>query len=148
MVIPIIIIQIVVSTQFHCEKFLLKIIFVDKYQAEFINNIKSYRKEKGLSQEKLAELCNVSTSTIGCIESAHQNPSFELIVKIAEKLDIHPADLFLRDSSKVQDRELYSKYHELLLNCEHLPECHKQIVNQLVKSLAESASNTKYKTSH
>ena len=146
LVIPIIIIQIVVSTQFHCEKFLLKIIFVDKYQAEFINNIKSYRKEKGLSQEKLAELCNVSTSTIGCIESAHQNPSFELIVKIAEKLDIHPADLFLRDSSKVQDRKLYSKYHELLLNCEHLPECHKQIVNQLVKSLAEST--IEYKTSH
>lgn len=121
---------------------------MDKYQAEFINNIKSYRKEKGLSQEKLAELCNVSTSTIGCIESAHQNPSFELILRIADAFSIHPADLFLRDSSKVQDRKLYSKYHELLLNCEHLPECHKQIVNQLVKSLAESASNTKYKTSH
>lgn len=121
---------------------------MDKYQAEFINNIKSYRKEKGLSQEKLAELCNVSTSTIGCIESAHQNPSIDLVFRIAEALSIHPADLFLRDSSKVQDRELYSKYHELLLNCEHLPEKHQQIVNQLVKSLAESGNGTEYKTFH
>ena len=146
--IPTIIMQIIVLAQFPSKKFLLKIIFVDRCQEEFIKNLKFYRKEKGLSQEKLAELCNVSTSTIGCIESAHQNPSFELIVKIAEKLDVHPADLFLRDSSKIQNRELFSKYHELLLNCEHLPECHQNTVTQLVKSLAESGNNTEYKTSH
>ena len=91
---------------------------------------------------------NSSNGQIGNIEAGKAFPSFELILRIANAFSIHPADLFLRDSSKIQDRKLYSKYHELLLNCEHLPECHKQIVNQLVKSLAESTSNTEYKTSH
>lgn len=112
---------------------------MDKNQADFIDNLKFYRKQKGLSQEKLAELCNVSTSTIGCIESAHQNPSFELIVTIAEKLSIHPSDLFLRDASKVQNLDLYRKYHELLSNCERLPEYQLKTVNQLAQSLAEFA---------
>lgn len=89
---------------------------------------------------------NSSNGQIGNIEAGKAFPSFELILRIADAFSIHPADLFLRDSSKIQDRKLYSKYHELLLNCEHLPECHKQIVNQLVKSLAEST--IEYKTSH
>lgn len=111
---------------------------MDKNQEDFISNLKFYRKQKGLSQEKLAELCNISTSTIGCIESAHQNPSFELILTISEKLNIHPADLFLRDASKAQNRDLYSKYHELITNCEHLPEYQQKTVSQLAQSLADA----------
>ena len=139
MVIPIIIIRIIVLTQFYYYKFLLKITIVDKYQEEFIKNLKFYRKEKGLSQEKLAELCNVSTSTIGCIESAHQKPSFELIIKLSENLNIHPADLFLQDASKTQNQELYRKYHELIRYCESLPSNQQHSVKQLAQSLAESA---------
>lgn len=121
---------------------------MDEYSEEFRMNLKFYREQKGWSQAELAIQANSSNGQIGNIEAGKAFPSFELILRIANAFSIHPADLFLRDSSKVQDRELYSKYHELLLNCEHLPECHKQIVNQLVKSLAESASNTEYKTSH
>ena len=72
---------------------------------------------------------NSSNGQIGNIEAGKAFPSFELILRIADAFSIHPADLFLRDSSKVQDRELYSKYHELLLNCEHLPECHKPSIH-------------------
>lgn len=117
---------------------MLKITIVNKFQDEFIANIKYYRKQQGLSQEKLAELCNVATSTIGCIESAHQNPSFENIIAIATALSVHPADLFLRDSSKAQNRELYSKYHQLMNNCEHLPDYQQQSVCQLAQSLADA----------
>jgi len=117
---------------------LLKITFVDKYQEDFVNNLKFYRKQQGISQEKLAELCGFSTSTISCVESFHQNPSLDLILKIANSLNIHPADLFLRDSSQTQDRALYAKYHKLIHNCEYLPEHQKQSVDQLVQSLAEA----------
>ena len=119
---------------------------MDEYSEEFRMNLKFYREQKGWSQAELAIQANSSNGQIGNIEAGKAFPSFELILRIADAFSIHPADLFLRDSSKVQDRELYSKYHELLLNCEHLPECHKQIVNQLVKSLAEST--IEYKTSH
>lgn len=74
------------------------------YQEDFINNLKYYRNKKGLSQEKLAELCDVGTSTIGCIESYKQYPSFDLLYKIANALSIHPADLFLRNSSVSKEK--------------------------------------------
>ena len=57
------------------------------------------RKELNYTQEKLAELCDCATSTIGCIESYIKLPSFEMIEKIATALNIHPADLFLRNAS-------------------------------------------------
>lgn len=39
---------------------------------------------------------------IGNIESGKAKPSFDNIVKIANALEINPADLFLRDASKNQ----------------------------------------------
>ncbi len=69
------------------------------FQDDFIANLKYYRKERNISQEMLAELCDCATSTIGCIECGRQTPSFELLVKIANALKISPADLFLRNAS-------------------------------------------------
>lgn len=83
------------------------------YRKEFIANLKYYRKQKSITQEKLAELCDVATSTIGCIESAQQYPSFELLYKIAEVLKIHPADLFLRDASNTKELEIVHKLNSL-----------------------------------
>lgn len=69
------------------------------FQEDFVENLKFYRKQKGISQEKLAEICDCATGTIGCIECGRTLPSFEMIVKIAAALKIHPADLFLRNAS-------------------------------------------------
>ena len=41
---------------------------MNKYQKDFIENLKKYIKKKGLSQAQLAEFCNISTGTIGNIE--------------------------------------------------------------------------------
>lgn len=73
---------------------------MNKYQSMFIANLKYYRDKKGISQARLAELCDCGVGTIGSIESARQNPSFDLLWRMADVLEIHPADLFLRDSSK------------------------------------------------
>ena len=78
---------------------MLKIGIVSAIQEEFIKNLKYYRNEKGFSQEKLAESCDCATGTIGCIECGKTMPSFEMIDKIASALQIHLADLFLRNAS-------------------------------------------------
>ena len=70
-----------------------------EFQEDFVENLKFYRKQKGISQEKLAEMCDCATATIGCIEICRQLPSFDMITKIAAALKIHPADLFLRNAS-------------------------------------------------
>ena len=86
---------------------------MNPHQEAFIENLKYYRSKKGISQAKLAELCECGAGTIGSIESARQFPSFDLLFRISEVLEIHPADLFLRDSSKT-DKEIRSHIEHIL----------------------------------
>ena len=116
---------------------------MEEYWNDFRNNLKFYREQKGWSQSELAIQANISNSQIGNVEAGNASPSIDLVFRIAKALSIHPADLFLRGASMAQNRELYSKYHELLSNCEHLPEYHQKTVNQLVQSLAESVPEYK-----
>ncbi len=65
----------------------------------FGTNLRKYRAEKGLSQEKFAELCGLHRTYISDIECFQRNVSLENIQKIAEALDIEPSTL-LTDSHK------------------------------------------------
>lgn len=85
------------------------------HQSTFIANLKYYRSQRGLSQAKLAEFCNCQPGTIGCIESGRQFPSFDLLFKMADVLQVHPADLFLRNASNVME-ETYAILKEELLS--------------------------------
>lgn len=86
---------------------------MNSYSKDFIENLKYYRKQKGITQEKLAELCDVATSTIGCIESAQQYPSFDLLYKMADVLEIHPANLFLKDASNTKGLDIIQKLNTI-----------------------------------
>lgn len=56
--------------------------------------IKQLREKKGLSQEKLARLADVSNNTIVNIESGKQtNPTIETVSKIAKALDVSIEEL-------------------------------------------------------
>ncbi|MBR4245389.1 MAG: helix-turn-helix transcriptional regulator [Treponema sp.] len=95
---------------------------MNEFQEDFVENLKFYRKQKGISQEKLAELCDCATATIGCIEIYRQLPSFEMIVKIAAALKIHPADLFLRNASSTVSKTKKILLTELLPQIEDFVE--------------------------
>jgi transcriptional regulator with XRE-family HTH domain len=64
-----------------------------------IDNIKRIRKEKGISQEKLAEACNTATSYIGLMETYRNVPKLSTIERIAKALDVDPLEFF-RDTDK------------------------------------------------
>lgn len=72
------------------------------YQANFIQNLKFYRKRAGVSQAELAEMCNVSNGTIGNIECGMTKPSFDLIFSIAAALKI-PADELFKSAEVTED---------------------------------------------
>jgi transcriptional regulator with XRE-family HTH domain len=63
-----------------------------------IDNIKRIRKEKGISQEKLAEACDTATSYIGLMEIYRNVPKLSTIQRIANALGVDPLILF-RDIS-------------------------------------------------
>ena len=75
------------------------------YQRCFIENEKFYRKKCGFSQSRLAELCDVSTGTIGNIECGITKPSFDLIVTLADRLHTTPEALFHADVQPVFEEE-------------------------------------------
>ena len=57
-------------------------------------NIKKYRKERGLSQDKLARLADVAHATIIKIESGGiQSPTIDTVQKIAKALGVGLEDL-------------------------------------------------------
>ena len=54
----------------------------------FGSNVQKYRKELGLSQEKLAEIAGVHRTYIGMIERAEKNITLCNMEKIAKALNI------------------------------------------------------------
>jgi len=56
--------------------------------------LKLARVEKGLSQQELADLCDVTRQTIGLIEKGKYNPTLNLCIKIARVLNLTLNDLF------------------------------------------------------
>ena len=72
---------------------------------EFGNNIKKARKNKGLSQENLADILCVTRSAITRYENGEVFPNPEQISIICDALDIYPNDLFDSSNNKVINKE-------------------------------------------
>jgi len=60
----------------------------------FGKNVRKQREKQNLSQEKLAELCNLHRTYIGGIERGERNVSLENIQKVADALDVKISELF------------------------------------------------------
>lgn len=64
-----------------------------------IENIKRIRKEKHITQERLAEYCETSVSYIGLMETYKNIPKLSTIERIAEALNVPVLDLFREKSA-------------------------------------------------
>jgi transcriptional regulator with XRE-family HTH domain len=58
------------------------------------SNIRTYRNNLGISQEKLAEMINMATNYLGLIEGGKKFPSADMIERIAAALGKDTPDLF------------------------------------------------------
>lgn len=63
-------------------------------QQRFGRLVAGHRKRAGKTQEKLAEIAGVSVDMISRIEAGGTGARFPNIVKIANALDVDPAELF------------------------------------------------------
>lgn len=63
----------------------------------FGTNLRKFRKEKGYSQEKLAELCGLHRTYISDIECFTRNISIENVQKISNALEIKAYKLFMEE---------------------------------------------------
>jgi DNA-binding XRE family transcriptional regulator len=66
-----------------------------RQQSIFVQNLRKHRRKCGFTQAQLAEKVNVSTHHIGMIELSRNNPTLELVERIADALNIKTYELFI-----------------------------------------------------
>ena len=66
------------------------------------NRLEELRKQRGMTQEELADALEVSRQTIGSLESGRYNPSILLAYKIARHFHAGIEDIFIYEE---QDHE-------------------------------------------
>ncbi|MDR0464324.1 MAG: helix-turn-helix domain-containing protein [Treponema sp.] len=100
----------------------------------FIQNLKKFRKNEGLSQMKLAEYCDTATSYIGEIEIGRRFPSIDMIEKIAQALRIEPYCFFKSqtNNSHVSDTEILFP---------QLPNSMKKQIKTQIKTQIDQSTN-------
>jgi transcriptional regulator with XRE-family HTH domain len=59
----------------------------------FGGNVQKYRKEKQISQEKLAEIAGIHRTYVGMIERAEKNITLRNMEKLAKALEVEIKDL-------------------------------------------------------
>jgi len=57
-------------------------------------NIRRLRERKNLSQQNLADTCNIPKTSIGRVERGEVSVTIKTIIKIANALEIEPKDVF------------------------------------------------------
>jgi len=68
-------------------------------------NIKEYRRKYGFSQDKLAELANISSQYLATVETCRKFPTPEVLERLAEALNIEPHELFTFASTPQNELE-------------------------------------------
>ena len=70
-------------------------------RARFGSRLKQLRTEKGLSQERLAELATMHWTYIGGIERGERNPTLINIEKLADALEVTLPELLTLEAKRV-----------------------------------------------
>ena len=70
------------------------------------NNIKEHRRKCGFSQDKLAELANISSQYLATVETCRKFPTPEVLDRLAIALDIETHELFIFANPKSELEKL------------------------------------------
>jgi len=109
----------------------------------FAANLKEYRRKKGLTQEKLAEIADISLRYIAMLELGKSFPSGEMLEKIAIALDIQAFELFYPLATI--DGALFHLEQSILTKIEKTVDATlKQSALKNTKSMNESFINEKF----
>jgi len=60
----------------------------------FADRLKELREKRKVSQQRLSELAGLNRNYVSDVERGRRNPCLNNIVKLAEALDVSPAELF------------------------------------------------------
>ena len=114
-------------------------------QQIFIANLKKIRKQQGISQMGLSEICDTTSNYIGQIEMGRRIPSFEKIEKIAAALNIHPSMLFIDDNIEESPKKKSDTKEYLQKMPAHIKkELFSRLLTLIKSDISESLDAKKY----
>lgn len=108
------------------------------------NRIREYRKERGFSQEILAEKSGVSTNTISRIEGGQMAMSVGILQKIVKALGVD-ANTLLGVSTEVNETEIWVSAFSSRV--QELKENEQEILKHTMNALIESMKKNRLKVS-
>lgn len=78
------------------------------------NKINISRKDKGLTSEKLSELCNINATYLRQIESGAKMPSLPVFISICRELKVSPSYLLadILSDPEIQEMDVLSELWE------------------------------------
>jgi transcriptional regulator with XRE-family HTH domain len=71
-----------------------------KLRAIVARNLRILRKQKGLSQEELADSAGINRNYVGQIEREEKSPTIDVIEKLCDPLEVNPATLLSQNVQK------------------------------------------------
>lgn len=89
------------------------------------------RKNKNLTQEKLAELTSLANNYISNIENNRSIPSLETLIKLCQALEVTPNEILL-GSSFSDDKYMNNELMEKLSHC---TDKEKRIIDNIITIL-------------
>lgn len=121
----------------------------------FSENLKKFRTQKGLSQQKLAELVGVSQTAIYNWEKGERTPKMDAITKTADVLGVKLNDLIPTDQAidwffeRVEENRIIREYNALDTaikdNLDKMNESAKKKVYDYTEDLIQNPKNWKEK---
>lgn len=110
--------------------------------AEFAQRLTFLRESRDLKKKELAEILNVSSSSISQYESGTNMPGYDILCRLSEYFDVSID--FLLGNDTITDRISLEDsfcdgmtYQELLIACNSLPASGKQAILAVVRALLE-----------
>lgn len=95
--------------------------------------IQKYRMKQNLTQDQVAETAGISQKHLSRIEQGYHNPRFDMIIQIAEALNI-PTDALARDMS---DNDISIFLENIRPNVEKLNASQMEYLQKSIKLLAD-----------
>lgn len=80
----------------------------------FGENVKQYRKSKGLSQEQLAEKLDISPNHLSVIETGGKFVTYKLLEKIIRELEVMPSTLFYTNGTAKADKSVSNRINIII----------------------------------
>ncbi len=100
------------------------------------DRVRRFRKDAGLTQEKLAEKVDVAVETISRLERGHSIPSVEKFYEIAQAIDVEMTVLF-----DIADEDFKSRTYPHMAEMRELlrpaKKAHQKMIVEVVKRVLE-----------